>query len=592
MKRRAIDNYTNLGFHQRYQIFNPWNLSFRDPGLEREYQRDFAATIARQLRIALALAFVLYVNFAFLDYLLVPEKMWALWSIRAITCSLITVLFALTFLSVFQRIHQQVVLASSLVAAGGIFAMLMITHNQYNHYYYAGINLCITWTLFIVGLRFINALQTVLFIVLLYNCIAIFKVLPWVDIITNNFFLVSNAIIGVFAGYTIEQHSRWQFYQSLIIKNNSNKLHRAMLAASLDAVITVDEQGAVIEFNETAEQMFGYTRAQALGRSIGELIVPPSLRSHHEAGFARYREAGALASPGQRLELNAMRQDGGELPVEMTLRQVDLIGRRLVTAYIRDQSAKRAAEQEIARQREILQRNEKLAAMGTLLAGVAHELKNPLSIVVGQAQLLQETQQDSRILKRADKIVQAGERCAKIVTTFLNMAREQPPQCAPLDLNQLVQQVLELLETGLRSQQVQVDLQLAADLPLVSADANQLHQVISNLIINAQQAMQNLPLKTLQLSTGVAQAQVWLRLADCGPGVPQELRHRIFEPFFTTKAPGKGTGLGLSVCSGIIQAHGGQLELDEQYQAGACFWLRLPVQSTVAAAEIALESQS
>lgn len=581
MNDLVIDNYHTFSFNQRYRIFNPLTLVFRDSSLEQEYQANVAVNIAQQVRIALALAFVLYVNFAFLDYLLVPEKMNALWGIRAATCGLFALLFAVSFQAIFQRIHQQVIFLSSMVAAGGIFAMLMITHNQYNHYYYAGINLCITWTLFIVGLRFINALCTVVLIVLLYNCIAFFKALPFADIISNNFFLLSNAIIGIFAGYTIEQHSRWQFYQSLVIKNNSSKLHRAMIAASLDAVITIDERGSVIEFSEAAEAMFGYSRDEALGQSIGELIVPAAMRAQHEEGFRRYSEKGVPRVLGQRLELQAKRKDNSEFPVELTLRQVDLIGRRLVTAYIRDLTNQRAAEQEIIRQREVLQRNEKLAAMGTLLAGISHELNNPLAIVVGQAQLLQETEQDSRVLKRADKIRHAAERCATIINTFLAMARNQPPQCEPVDINQLVQRVLELLEPGLRSQHIELQLQFAHDLPWVAADADQVHQVISNLIINAQQAMQDSPQKILRIESTLDEAgnHIVIRIQDSGPGITPEVQSRIFEPFFTTKAPGKGTGLGLAVCSGIIEAHGGRLELEQHRESGACFCISLPLRA-------------
>lgn len=580
MNDQVIDNYHAFSFRQRYRIFNPFTLVFRDVSLEQEYQANVAVNIAQQVRIALALAFVLYLNFAFLDYLLVPEKMWELWGVRTVTCSVLVLLFIATFQTIFQRIHQQLVFVSSMVAAGGIFAMLMITHNQYSHYYYAGINLCITWTLFIIGLRFINALRTVLLIVLLYNCIAFIKELPIVDIVSNNFFLLSNAIIGIFAGYTIEQHSRWQFFQSLVIKNNSSKLHRAMIAASLDAVITIDERGAVIEFSEAAEHMFGYSRDEALGQSIGELIVPEAMRAQHESGFRRYSEKGEPRVLGQRLELQAKRKNNSEFPVELTLRQVDLIGRRLVTAYIRDLTAQRNAEQEIIRQREVLQRNEKLAAMGTLLAGISHELNNPLAIVVGQAQLLQETEQDPRILKRADKIRNAAERCATIVTTFLSMARNQPPQCAPVNINQLVQRVLELLEPGLRNQNIELQLQLTTNLPDVAADADQVHQVISNLIINAQQAMQDSPQKILRIESALDEKHIAIRITDSGPGIAPEVQRRIFEPFFTTKAPGKGTGLGLAVCSGIIEAHGGSLELEQHAGSGACFCVRLPLGTT------------
>jgi two-component system NtrC family sensor kinase len=352
-----------------------------------------------------------------------------------------------------------------------------------------------------------------------------------------------------------------------------------MIAASLDAVITIDESGSTIEFNEAAEAMFGYSREEALGQSIGELIVPDATRGRHEDGFRRYSQTGEPRVLGQRLELQAKRKDKSEFPVELTLRQVDLIGRRLVTAYIRDLTAQRNAEREIAQQREVLQRNEKLASMGTLLAGVAHELNNPLTIVVGQSQLLRETEQDERVLKRAEKIANAAERCVKIVSTFLSMAREQPPKRKLVDINRVIHDVVDLLDFNLRNQQITLELELAARLPGVKADHNQLHQVISNLVINAQQALQDQPRKIIRIvSIQVENSeQICIKVMDSGSGIAPELRARIFEPFFTTKAVGVGTGLGLSVCNGIIQSHGGSIEYEEVPGMGACFTLCLPI---------------
>ena len=579
MSDPLIDTSSNLAFKQRYQVFDPFRLCFRDAALEQEYNTHLAENIARQVRLALALAFALYLNFAFLDYLLVPEKMLQLWAIRALVCTLFALLFWLTFKPIFKQIHQPVIFYSSMIAACGIFAMLLITDNHYSHYYYAGINLCFTWTLFIVGLRFVNSLGTVAVIMLCYNLIAFYKALPLTDIISNNFFLLSNAIIGIFAGYTIEQHARWQFYQARVIKNNSSKLHRAMIAASLDAVITIDESGTTIEFNEAAEAMFGYSREEALGQSIGALIVPDNMRAQHDEGFRRYNQSGEPRVLGLRLELQAKRKDNSAFPVELTLRQVDLIGRRLVTAYIRDLTAQRNAEREIAQQREVLQRNEKLASMGTLLAGVAHELNNPLTIVVGQSQLLRETEQDERVLKRAEKIANAAERCVKIVSTFLSMAREQPPKRKLVDINRVILDVVDLLDFSLRNQQVALELELTADLPGVLADHNQLHQVISNLVVNAQQALQDQPQKIIRILAKLLddEQHICIKVMDSGTGIEPELRARIFEPFFTTKPVGVGTGLGLSVCNGIIQSHGGSIEYEEVPGMGACFNLRLPI---------------
>lgn len=208
-----------------------------------------------------------------------------------------------------------------MLAASGMFAMLLITQNQYSRYYYAGINLCITWTLFIVGLRFINSLSTVCLIVFIYNLVAFYKNLPIVDIITNNFFLVSNAIIGIFAGYTIEQQARWQFYQSLTLKNNSQKLHRAMLAASLDTVITFNKSGQVVEFSEAAERLFGCSRQQALGAFFSQFIPLNTLPTLLEALFQTPAASGHNSLPQQRFSLQASTWDKHASPLNLPCAQ-------------------------------------------------------------------------------------------------------------------------------------------------------------------------------------------------------------------------------------------------------------------------------
>lgn len=579
----------SIPFIDRYKVLKPFSLLFKDPTLERQYIAGYATKVAGQARLALLLAFVLYANFALLDYLLVPESMYELWSIRAVTCCVFVLAFALTYRPIFEDHNQKFLMLCGVITAAGIFCMLMITHNNVNHFYYEGLNLCITWTLFIIGLRFINALKTVLVIIAIYNLIAFYKAIMLTEIISNNFFLMSNAIIGIFAGYTIEQHTRWQFYQSMVIHNNSKRLHQAMLAASHESVITVDDQGIVMEFNQAAETVFGYSRQEAIGTPMSELILPKPERAQNLAAFLRFVASDVKKHQTYRKEMDVMRRDGSVFPVEITLREVDLIGQRLVTACFRDLTAQRNADQEIIRQREILQRNEKLSALGALLAGVAHELNNPLSVVVGQAQLLRETEQEPRVLKRAEKIAQAADRCAKVVSTFLAMARQKPPQRTLVNLNEVVEDALSLLEYGLRSRGINLSVALQPGLPMLHADSDQLHQVVTNLVINAQHALQDAARRELKVSTcRLADGTVQLSVEDSGPGVPDEIRHRIFEPFFTTKSMGVGTGLGLSVCNGIVEAHGGSLSLHDVAGGGARFTVTLvPEIATEPAIEVA-----
>ena len=570
-----------VAFSERHSVLHRFRLFFKEDWLEQAYQRYFAASAPRRMRLALMLAAVLYANFSVLDYLLVPEKMWQLWGIRFTVVFFCLTFIALSFKPHFSRHHQTYAFLSSMVASGGIFAMLMITENHYSHYYYAGINLCITWILFIVGLCFVRALGTVSIVIFIYNCIAFYKGLDMKEIISNNFFLSANAVIGIFAGYVIELQSRWQFYQSLVIKSNSNKLHSAMIDAALDAVITIDETGVVIEFNPSAETMFLVERSQALGRPVGDIIVPAHLRARHNEGFRRYLETGEVRLFGKRVELSAMKSNGEEFPVELTLREVQLVGRRLITAYIRDLTQVRAAEREIERQRHVLQRNEKLSALGTLLAGVAHELNNPLSIVIGQAQLLEDTEQSPSVLKRAQKIFHAAERCAKIVSTFLSMARQAPPQREPVDVNALVREVISLQEEKFMAGAVACEMNLQESLPSLLADADQLHQVISNLLINATQAMNGAPTKRIWVKSRylAERGVIEVSVRDSGPGIPADIFPRLFEPFFTTKPKGEGTGLGLAVCHGIVQAHGGTLEASNHVDGGALFSLQLPLEN-------------
>jgi CheY-like chemotaxis protein/two-component sensor histidine kinase len=215
-----------------------------------------------------------------------------------------------------------------------------------------------------------------------------------------------------------------------------------------------------------------------------------------------------------------------------------------------------------------------------LLAGVAHELNNPLSVVMGQASLLRQSIRSKRQIERAEKIVHAAERCARIVNNFLALARQRPPERHPLQLNQVVREAVELLAYQLRIDSVEVSFELAEELPVLHGDPHQLHQVVVNLVSNAHQAMWETPApRRLWLATGqdVDSQHVWLEIRDSGPGIASEIQVRIFEPFFTTKPPGVGTGLGLSLCHGIVESHGGHISVKSAAGQGATFRIELPL---------------
>jgi PAS domain S-box-containing protein len=276
-------------------------------------------------------------------------------------------------------------------------------------------------------------------------------------------------------------------------------------------------------------------------------------------------------------EITMRRPDGSLFPAAVTARPIRYEGEDASVFGVVDLTEPKRQEAEIARQREALHQSEKLNALGSLLANVAHELNNPLSVVVGYATMMRDQAPDPVTRERAVKVQAAAERCARIVRTFLAMARQKPETWGPVQINQVVEGALEVAGYGLRTTDVEVVLDLAEDLPPVSGDGDQLALVLMNLIVNAQHALQTRsPPRRLEITTRRPNGRVQIELADNGPGIPAEIAARIFEPFFTTKPQGVGTGIGLSVCHGIVSAHHGEITVASQAGGGTLFTVSLP----------------
>ena len=325
--------------------------------------------------------------------------------------------------------------------------------------------------------------------------------------------------------------------------------------------------------NRSFESFPGFTREEILGRTVPQVIGEEAYRHVEPFGAA------ALNGEVQHWE--------GWLPYSAAGRRY--VKRTYAPSY-RDDGAidgyfifsldlteQKQAEQEIETQREALYQSEKLNALGSLLAGVAHELNNPLAVVLTQASLLRDEARDSAIERRGERIYAAAERCARIVRSFLAIARQKPSTREPLDLEALIRSALELTGYGLKASGVDVSIDSSVRSTKVLGDADHLTQVFMNLLVNAQHALEETAgERRVRISANEEAQHVAVRLADNGPGIAPEVASRIFEPFFTTKPQELGTGIGLSVCRGIVDAHGGTLQAEATPGGGATFVVRLP----------------
>jgi len=251
----------------------------------------------------------------------------------------------------------------------------------------------------------------------------------------------------------------------------------------------------------------------------------------------------------------------------------------------------RALQTVKATQSQLIQ-SEKLSAVGQFVAGVAHELNNPLTAVIGFSEILQGTETSEKNRGYLDRIAKSAHRCHKIVSSLLSFARQHPPERRLVSLQTLADDVLELLAYELRTSNITVVKDYAPDLPKTMADAHQLEQVFVNILGNARQAIEPFQREgRIIVRTRAAHGRVTIEFADNGPGIRPEHLARIFDPFFTTKPVGKGTGLGLSLVYGIIQEHGGNITARSELGHGATFAIELPV-ATQAPEPPALRSAS
>jgi PAS domain S-box-containing protein len=360
----------------------------------------------------------------------------------------------------------------------------------------------------------------------------------------------------------------------------SEQRFRAVVEAVPSAILVVDEQGLITLANQQAEAMFGYPRAELIGLAVDRLI--PERFQRPVADRPSPWAAGPQGeATGTGPDLLARRKDGSEFPVESTLAPLQTGTGAFVLVSVLDITERRRLEQATARQRDELAHLSRVAMLGELSGSLAHELNQPLTAILSNAQAAQRFMALSP--PRIDKlpeilsdIVKADHRAGAVIQRLRAMLRKEEPTRQAVDLNALVEDSMRLLRSDLLGRHVRAQPDLEVDLPPVVGDRNQLQQVLLNLVLNACDAMEGqatdrrLTVRTRQS----AQGRVEVSVADHGPGIPEADLDRLFDPFVTTKA--QGLGLGLTICRSIVEAHGGRLWATNPGQGGATLHCELP----------------
>ncbi|HET6281222.1 MAG TPA: ATP-binding protein [Polyangia bacterium] len=368
----------------------------------------------------------------------------------------------------------------------------------------------------------------------------------------------------------------------------------SVITSALDGIVTFDDEARIMAFNPAAERMYGYRAADILGKSLLEMLVPPSGRKRQAANLARWVETKQIGVLLPRQELAGLRADGSRFPIELTLVRPSERP-SIYVAFMRDLTDIKRIDAERRRLEEQLRNTQKMDAVGRLAGGVAHDFNNLLSVILGFTDLSlsalaaegapRDPQRDV-LRDNLGEVRNAAERAVALVRQLLAFSRRQVLSPRVLDPRALVLN-LERILAGLAGEQIELYLNLDDKTGRIKADAGQIEQVVLNLAMNARDAMPDggrLRIATANVELPLSPTEgspkrgryVRLTVEDNGTGMSEDVQAHVFEPFFTTKGTGKGPGLGLSTVYGIVRQSGGHVRFESALGQGTRFEVDLP----------------
>jgi PAS domain S-box-containing protein len=361
------------------------------------------------------------------------------------------------------------------------------------------------------------------------------------------------------------------------VLQRTNAFLRKLLISAVDAVIAADKKGRILIFNEMAAKILGFDAEKVMQNvdirdlypGDGAYDVMKKLRSEDFGG------KGNLKS----YQVNLKTKSGEAIPISLNAAIVYEDEQEIATiGYFHDMREELHMKEELEKTQLQLLQSEKMASLGKLAAGVAHQLNNPLGgITLFTKLILEEYNLEEGAQKDLQRILKDAERCRDTVKELLEFSRQTKRLKRPHDINRTISRTLFLLENQTLFQNIKIEKNFGQDLPPVNADIQQLNHLFMNIILNAAQAMDGRGAMTISTDLSVDGRRVKVEIADTGPGIPEHIRPRIFEPFFTTKEEGKGTGLGLSLVYGIVENHDGRIDVQSEPGQGTTFVVELPV---------------
>jgi two-component system sensor kinase FixL len=360
--------------------------------------------------------------------------------------------------------------------------------------------------------------------------------------------------------------------------DETQKRLKAIIDGAVFAIITIDAEGIIQDFNASAERMFGYEQGEVIGRNVS-LLMPEPFRSAHDDFIRQYLTTGQRKIIGHGREVTGERRDGSKFAVHLTVSEVQLADRTLFTGMIEDISARVDAEQRVQQLQNELIHVARLSAMGELASALAHELNQPLTAITNYSNAAKRLLESDKAAAATDLVLKASEqalRAGEIIRRLRQFIEWGETDRTWNDLEPIVNEAAQLGLIGTRSWDLDFSMTIEPDLPRVMIDRVQIQQVVQNIVRNAVDALEAWP-GDRRIFVALMRRDddmVDILIEDTGPGLEPTIKEKLFQPFVTTKPT--GMGVGLSVCRNIIEAHGGRIAGEDREGGGTRFRVTLP----------------